>query len=265
MSRTGFIIGLCVSVGLHAFVLLVSLKGRPLPVEKPNPPQEPVKATVAVATIPHPTLTPAVKPKPKVPTSKTKTPPVEARQKAPDPTPVKPKPQLPLQPKQAPVRSTQKNTGSFAGTSEGQPRARLRINWGSAEDAYRIMQASQMKLVALDSKGHIHAELVRQNGRQWHRQPCRKPAGVTYTDAIRIVDRVPAFIELGATRLLHTGEHLGVLVPLRLETRIQQAKIQAATQAELTLDQIDVIGGHFQLLNQEVYFHVDKIKTRTLS
>jgi len=158
--------------------------------------------------------------------------------------------------------SAHSDTGSFAGSRDGEHQAALRIDWGSSTEAMQVIRTAGMRLVLLDAGRNIVAELVQDNRGQWVRRSGLGPAPVPYSTSLRIVDQVPAFRTVGGELSLGQ-ERLAVMVPMDMERAIETAKIKAATQRGLSPSEIEVFGGVFAVSGGSVSFTIDRLVERT--
>ena len=152
--------------------------------------------------------------------------------------------------------------GDFAGSAEGIERPILRINWGSTAQAIATLRACDMRLVILEPDGSISRELMPVSASLWQVRPLAVQAGLRYSDAIRLVNNVPAFTSARVYTKTGSGQSLAVLMPVDLEKMIETKKITYIYQRGLEMRDVSTFGGYFSIHNGNVDFVIDKIQLR---
>ena len=152
--------------------------------------------------------------------------------------------------------------GDFAGSMDGIERAILRINWGSTAQAIATLRACDMRLVILEPDGSISRELMPVSASLWQVRPLAVQAGLRYSDAIRLVNNVPAFTSARVYTKTGSGQSLAVLMPVDLEKMIETKKITYIYQRGLEMRDVSTFGGYFSIHNGNVDFVIDKIQLR---
>ncbi len=269
MSRTLLIVGLILSIAVHAW-LLSALSG--MTVREVEPPfiVPAVQAQIAalLREAPQPPQPQEQEPQPQEqdPTQQEPPPPPEpdpepepASQAEPQPAPqAEPEPQPVPEPEAPrselvkvfePPKSSVMTPGDSPGDFEGSKAPELRIDWGSDEQARAILDAGGMVLAVLDSDGAspvISQQVVREET-GWQRRSYQPAQTTLFSNRLRIVDRVPAFGDVRRQVGLRPGERLAVVVPLRVERVLESAQLEAAFNRNLTMAGIDNFAGRFTL------------------
>jgi hypothetical protein len=232
-----------------------------LPPEPPAP-EPPTPEPPETPDLPEPTkLTPdPVPPTPtEPPVSPEPTPPPAPPERVPEP----PAPQPPaVAPTVSPRQTSAEAPGDFAGTPDGRREPVVRIDWGPPGSARAIIEAGGMRIVVLDGRPPrpiITDELFRETD-GWRREPYRPPAGSSrFSNRLRIVDEVPAFVGIAAAVGLGGREHLAVLVPTIVERAIESARLAAVADAGLDGEEVGQVGGRFILDDRMVRFEVTHV------
>jgi len=161
-----------------------------------------------------------------------------------------------------PIESSREEPGDLAGDRDGQPAPELRIDWGTAPRALRILKAGQMKLVVLrdgtDSAEPIIGETVENLDGTWQRRSFASTA-LLFSNNLRIVDGVPAFERIGVAIGLRGPERLAVLVPRAVERLLQSAQLEAAFRRGLALTQVRSFGGRFTVTDGALGFEITRV------
>lgn len=264
MSRFGLTLGLIASLALHLW-LLRPASAPASPTDNPPPKPDPALAqAVQVMTLPpKPQPQPQqAKPQPAPQTPPTPRPP--APEPPTPPAPPTPKPPIPPAPP-APASAPAEKSGDFSGSRNASQHPALRIDWGDATTAPRVLQAGRMRLVVLratPTDTAIHRELA-WNGSQWQlRTPAADVAG-QYSNRLRIVTRVPAFAPALAAADMTAHDNLAVLVPRQVERLLDTAQLRAAQQRALTLDRIRAFGGRFDVQQGQLTFTITHVQQRS--
>jgi hypothetical protein len=249
MSKLGLILGLTVSILLHGWLLLrpvTSAKAKEMPTKV---------AMVDVAKLPAPKEKAVVKQQ----QQKLQQKPVEKKQVKVEPPKVE-APKLVASNKQRVAKEQPK--GDFAGNSNGNEEPLVRINWGDVHSAMALLKSSGMRLVVYESDGSVTQEVLPGSERFTLTTLAVKPSE-RYSDNIRIVDKVPAFAGIRTSLMLSSSRRLAVLVPVEIERMVETAKISEASRRGLSMKDIKVLGGRFDLAGGEVRFVIDKIQLRS--
>jgi hypothetical protein len=266
MSKFGLTIGLVLSVLLHLWLLhgdtsvsSVKASGEPVKIETVD--------ILEVEKIP--------KPEKKIEKQDKKTKPEVSRpvnnvvkeQTKPlfKPVPPKKTKPLPIAMTKKPSRSTVKTKGDFTGSQEGVDQPVMRINWGTPYDAERFLEIGKMKLIILGPDDTFKDEVKRSNSGNWQRAPIHYNSTIVFSNAIRVVDQVPAFEQIKKQLSLKAGEKLAVLVPITIEKIIETTKLTAVSKRDLTMNDVKTLGGHFFVLEDKIFFEIDRIQERSNS
>ncbi len=271
MSRGAFILGLLLSVAIHAWLVLLpggtatrpvaphivvpvvetelarfdQAQPEPEPEPEPPAPEAPQPAPEPVDEVPPPEPEPEPQPTP---------------QPVPEPaTPVEPR--LKLVKVAEPDATPQQEPGDFAGRPEGRHSPELRINWGSGKQALGAIEAGGMILVVLDGAGGgaVIREQVENDEEIWRRTSYPSTATTRYSNRLRIVDHVPAFDDVRRAIKLRGEERLAVLLPLHVERVLESAQMQAAYKRGLIMNEIDNFAGRFTLRDGALAFDITHV------
>ena len=246
MSRLGILLGLALSLAIHAALLMA----RESPEYLPSPID-----VVDVMPVPPEFADPAPKP-----------------QRAPaDAETPKPKPMAPrkadavptlLRMHKAPATEVE-SEGDFAGEADGQAMPELRIDWGRAA-IHRVLDAGQMKLVVLDLNSKAFTGEVRHGGNGWQFAATDSRSPLRYSNRLRIVHDVPAFKAVRQAVPLAAQQRLAVLVPESLERNIELAQADASRRAGLAMADVRYVGGRFELESGRLHFVITHLQPRGL-
>lgn len=148
------------------------------------------------------------------------------------------------------------------GSDTGQLVPVLRVDWGTTENALRVLQAGQMKLVLVETHAPhtIVAEVTQEQG-AWRPRPLRA-AGQEYSNQLRIVRDVPAFAPVLHSVRPPPGQVLAVLVPAGVERQLQAAQLAAAANSGVSLKDLEQVAGRFDLSQGSLQFAVTQVKRR---
>ncbi|MAE68018.1 MAG: hypothetical protein CMJ18_27520 [Phycisphaeraceae bacterium] len=259
MSRTMFLLGLVLSVALHAYLLSI----RPSQASALKaPPARPVRVDV----VPVPAAdVPVLDSVPETTTSKTAPQPASPPQASETSKPAPRAAQARLEPVAEPVRTESPDRGDFAGTSDGTRRPRLRIDWGSPAHARAVLEAGRMKLVVLDSApgGAIVSAQVRKVGHEYRTLPLPGHADLAYSNRLRVLRNVPAFAGIGRALALRPGRDLAVAMPIAVQKMLDHAKRTAPIAQGLRSDDILDFRGRFRLAQGRLTFEITHVERRT--
>ena len=271
MSRGTFILGLVLSVAIHAWLVMlpvVSVTQPPaativVPVvetelarfdqTQPEPEAEP--------SAPEPTPTPeppAPEPIDEVPPPK----PEPENTPRPEPEPATPvESRLKLVKVAEPDETPQQEPGDFGGRPEGRHSPQLRINWGTGDHARSALEAGGMILVVLNGSGGdaLIREQVENDAGIWRRATYPPTMSTKYSNRLRIVDHVPAFDDVRRAVNLRGQERLAVLLPLHVERVLESAQMEAAYKRGLIMNQIDNFAGRFTLRGGALAFDITHV------
>ena len=270
MGKGAWATGLVVSAVLHAWLLgLLSPQVpprlreaaeaiRPVRVEPPppraeEPPQRPALAPeppAAAQRDAEPAPEPAPEPDPE-PASEPERPPRfeplhEANADAPDP-------------------AAEPEAGDFAEASDAEADpAALRIDWGTPENARRVLDAGRLRLIVIspDPDGGVRLEASAAWRDRWVRRPVPAGASAAYSNRLRIVSDVPAFAAARRQLDLSPRERLAVMVPRLIERKLASAQRVAAQRRGLTLDEVRSFAGRFELEGRHLAFAVTTVQER---
>ena len=249
MSKMGLILGLVVTVLVHGWLLLGPVASA-VTAEMPKE-----VAMVDVMKMPQPKEQPVAKQKPKKQQEK----PVEKKQVKVEPPKVT-APKLVESNKSRVAKEQPK--GDFAGKSDGIVDPVVRINWPDTDSAIALLKSSGMKLVIYEQDGSVTNQVLFEDGSFSIATLQIKPSE-SYSDNLRIVDRVPAFAAIKKSLMLSATRRLAVLVPVDIEQMVESAKISEASRRGLSMKDIKVLGGRFDLASGRVRFVIDKIQLRS--
>ncbi|MBW8016270.1 MAG: hypothetical protein FVQ82_08795 [Planctomycetes bacterium] len=253
MSKFGLIIGLVFSAILHAWLFRYGIS----PVNAVET-QQPDAAAPAVAAVdiariaesqdpPQPRET-AIKPPAVKPVEKQTLPPTA---------------EIPELVETGKKQITaQESPGDFAGETDGIADPVVRINWGSLSNAVSILKTSGMKLVIYESSGSVKKQVVIE-GVSVSVKPLQIEPAVRYCDSLRIVDNVPAFAAIRTAVKISSADHLAILVPVNIERIIESAKIAEISRRSLSLRDVKVLGGRFNVAGGKVIFIIEKVLLRS--
>lgn len=255
MSKFGIIIGLIFSVILHAWLFRYGIS----PVEAITA-EQPDTINSAVASVDIAKLA-----KPQEPPK-----PAEVAVKEPQPVAKQPQNQTPQTPVEIPELvetankqlASQDTPGDFAGQTDGIVEPVVRINWGSLNNAVSILNTSGMKLVIYESGGSVKRQVV-IDGTTVSVKPLHIEPTIRYCDSLRIVDNVPAFAAIKTSLKIPSGNRLAVLVPVDVERIIESAKIAEVSRRSLSLRDVKVLGGKFNVAGGKVIFIIEKVLLRS--
>jgi hypothetical protein len=256
MSKFGITIGLILSAILHAWLFRYGIK--PAQSASPQHPETPISAVAAVEIA---KLTQSEElPKPQhVPEVAVKQPEQKPIEKQTPPPPV----EIPQLVESGKKQTTdQDNPGDFAGSAEGPADPVVRINWGSLTNAVSILDTSGMKLVIYESGGSVKKQVV-IDGASVSIKPLQIDQTTRYSDSLRIVDKVPAFAAIKNSLKIPSADHLAVLVPVSVERIIESAKITEISKRSLSLRDVKVLGGRFNVTGGKVIFIIEKVLLRS--
>jgi hypothetical protein len=258
MSKFGLIIGLVFSVVLHAWLFRYGVSPVDVPAVERSSQADSMPATVDVATI---AKKQAVQPKQDKPELAKTEPKEEVKQVEKQPAPkVSQIPELTeTRPKQ---KTNQEQSGDFAGSANGVVDPVVRINWGDLTNAVSILNTSGMKLVIYESDGSVKRQVI-TNGSEVSTKSLDSTPTIRYSDSLRIVDRVPAFAAIKTALKLGGSEHLAVLVPVLVEREIESAKMTEVSRRSLSLRDVKVLGGRFNVTEGKVIFIIEKVLLRS--
>jgi hypothetical protein len=258
MSKFGLIIGLVFSVVLHAWLFRYGISNVDSPAMERSEKLDSVPATVEVAKVakkqnaPSPQKQPEeVKLEPKAVAQKIEKQPARKVSQLPD-----------LTQSRAKQKTHQEKTGDFAGATNGVVDPVVRINWGNLTNAVTILDASGMKLVIYESDGSVKRQVV-TNGSDVSIEAIESIPSVRYSDSLRIVDKVPAFAAIRDSLKLSPSEHLAILVPVDVEREIESAKMTEVSRRSLSLRDVKVLGGRFNVAGGKVVFIIEKVLLRS--
>ena len=158
-------------------------------------------------------------------------------------------------------KAAKESDGDLAGRPDGVRRSMLRIDWGTSEEAVRILAAAHMKLVVLRRDNRFDREVVQSDGR-WRIRKFRADPGVAYSNGLRIVDGVSAFSPVMAAVTPAGDERLAVLIPSELEELLTAAQIEAARRQGISVADVHTFGGRFQIGSSGVWFDITRVQTR---
>ncbi len=276
MSRGTFIVGLVLSVAIHAWLVM-------LPVDSVT---QPPAATIVVPVVetelarfdqtqpepdaeppvPEPTPTPEPPaPEPPAPEPIDEVPPPKPEPEStppPEPEPATPdESRLKLVKVAEPDKTPQQEPGDFGGRPEGRHSPQLRINWGTGDHARSALEAGDMMLVVLNGAGGdaIIREQVENDAGIWRRAAYPSTASTKYSNRLRIVDHVPAFDDVRRAVNLRGQERLAVLLPLHVERVLESAQMEAAYKRGLIMKQIDNFAGRFTLRGGALAFDITHV------
>ena len=269
MSRVLLGLGLVVSGVLHLSLLLAF--GRPapsasspasppvIPVVHAEPPEAPEPELPAPT--PEPTAEPTPEPTPEpepIPEPAPRPAPLVAKTGPPTPGPKLESPRALVDVAPAP-RSELADGGDLAGRPTGRTAPPLRIDWGSAPQAQRVIDAGGMQIVVLDGPPGTPSirEQVEPDGSSWSRRPYRPRS--RYSNRIRIVDDVPAFTAVRRAVGVGGQQRLAVLLPLEIERLVQTAQLQAAFRNGLTMEEIRHFAGRFVVEHGRIDFRITHV------
>ena len=259
MSKFGIIIGLIFSVILHAWLFRYGINPNALIAAEYNNTETPAVAAVDIAKL----AKPQQQPKPE-----------EVAVKEPQPKPElvakQPEKQTPSTPVEIPELvetankqiAAQDRPGDFAGQTDGIAEPVVRINWGSLNNAVSILNTSGMKLVIYESGGSVKRQVV-IGGTSVSVKPLHIEPTIRYCDSLRIVDNVPAFAAIKTSLKMLVGSRLAVLVPVDVERIIESAKIAEVSRRSLSLRDVKVLGGKFNVAGGKVVFIIEKVLLRS--
>jgi len=242
MSRGTFIVGLVLSLAVHAW--LMRIPAGPVALPPPTmivPVVETELADLAEPSIPRPEPVAEASPPPE-----------------PEPPVAEPLPDLTKVAEAPPTHAP--DPGDFAGATRAHGPPELRIDWGSGDDALDTLDAGDMILVVLDREGDrvVIGQSVVYDAGVWHRSPY-KPGVTQYSNRLRIVDEVPAFGAANAAVNLRGEERLAVLLPMRVERTLASAQMEAAYNSGLVMKEIDNFAGRFTLRDGSLAFDITHI------
>jgi len=276
MSRGTFILGLLLSVAIHAWLVMLPW-GRVTVTQPPAPTivvpvvetelarldqVQPDAETEVEPPAPEPQQTPqppAPEPVDEVPPPKPE--PEPAPRSDPEPaTPVESR--LKLVKVAEPDETPQQEPGDFGGSPEGRHEPQLRINWGTGDQARSALEAGGMILVVLNGTGGdaIISEQVAKDAEIWRRTAYPSTGSTKYSNRLRIVDNVPAFDDVRRAVNLRGQERLAVLLPLHIERVLESAQMEAAYKRGLIMKQIDNFAGRFTLRDGALAFHITHVR-----
>ncbi len=238
MSRGTFIVGLVVSVAVHAWLMWIP--AGPVAVPPPTMIVPVVETELAEPSVPLPE------------------PVAEAPPPEPEPPAAEPLPDLARVAEAPPTHAP--DPGDVAGTSTANGPPELRIDWGSGDHALDTLDAGDMILVVLDREGDriVIGQKVVYDAGVWRRSPY-EPGVTRYSNRLRIVDEVPAFEAANAAVRLRGEERLAVLLPLRVERTLASAQMEAAYNSGLVMNEIDNFAGRFTLRDGALAFDITHI------
>ena len=274
MSRGTFILGLLLSVAIHAWLIMIPGGGiatqPPAPtivvpvVEtelarfdqvQPEPEAEPEPPATEPPPIPEP---PAPEPVEQVPPPK----PEAESTPRPEPKPVTPvESQLKLVKVAEPQETPQQEPGDFGGQPDGRHSPQLRINWGTGDQALSAIDAGGMILAVLNGAGGdaVIREHIKNDEGIWRRTAYAPTGSTKYSNRLRIVDRVPAFDDVRRAINLRDQERLAVLLPLNVERVLESAQMEAAYNRGLIMNEIDNFAGRFTLRDGALAFDITHV------
>ena len=261
MSKLGFTICVIISAIGHCYLVWGNNT-----LEKISKAEDKVKqvikaADVQVVAVPQPKPQPA--PQQEKPKETPKPEPQQPVKNEEVKQPEKKQP-LPLEKSMAANPKTEtKDKGSFIGDPDGEEMPLLRINWGTTQNAGNILAKSKMMLVVMDAEKNITKEIVALGGEKWQIRDFQMPQDVKYSQCIRNVSKVPAFMEIADAFKLKNNQYIAIMIPTQLEDHIEQVKNSAASSSGLPDDQIKAFGGQFNLIGDKVEFEITLITTRT--
>jgi hypothetical protein len=158
--------------------------------------------------------------------------------------------------------SNQDQSGDFAGHTDGVSDPVVRINWGDLKSAVSILDSSGMKLVIYESGGSVKKQVV-IDGSTASIKPLHIDQTISYSDSLRIVDNVPAFAAIINSLKIPSADHLAVLVPVNVERIIESAKITEVSRRSLSLRDVKILGGRFNVADGKVIFIIEKVLLRS--
>jgi len=266
MSKFGLTLGLIISVILHAWLFRYGLSPASADnTDQPDTSDIPVAAVdiAKIAEPPEPAKveevavkeTPVEPIKPIEPVEE-----VEPVKKQPEPPKVAQIPELVESGKKQ--ITAQDQPGDFTGETDGVSDPVVRINWGNLKNAVAILETSGMKLVIYESGGSVKRQ-VNIEGSRVSIKPLRIEPTIKYSDSLRIVDKVPAFAPITRSLKISASDHLAVLVPVSVERIIESAKIAEVSRRSLSLRDVKVIGGKFNVTDGKVIFIIEKVLLRS--
>lgn len=253
MSRGLLFLGLIVSIAAHVWLLV---QPRPGAGRLPLPPVVIPIIETQLARLdrsqPQPEPQPQAAPEPE--------PEPEPDPPAPETQP-QPQPQPALQKVADAPRSEMGEPGDLAGADDGRDAPVLRIDWGTVEQALATLRAGGMIIVVLDTRGGqpVIVQQVADEDGTWRRRSYAPPAGTTYSNRLRIVDRVPGFARVTEAVSLQPHERLAVLVPMQVERVLDSAQMEAAFGRGLVMNDIDNFAGRFTLRGGTLAFDITHV------
>ncbi len=272
MSRIAMAVGLIASICLHVVLLgHAAIEKGAIQSNTTEIPIVPVmlQDQFVQESLPEPQPQPKAEPeptpqpklaKPAPPVAQPSVPLAQARQ-----SPSLPSPAPPLTTTAAAQSATIKTKGDYAGQTDGQHQPALRINWGNAQHAQKVLEQGQMKLVIIDTaqgKANVTKQLVFKDHR-WHRTEFEANVRIRFSNQLRIVDDVPAFRTAASAAALDRTKHLAILVPDAVEQTLHSAQLAAAFERGLSMRQIRNFGGQFQLGSRQLNFEITQIQARS--
>ncbi|MEM6259652.1 MAG: hypothetical protein AAGI37_15340 [Planctomycetota bacterium] len=236
MSRIALMVGLVISVALHAWLL--SWPAVPRTAAKP--------VAVPIAVTP-PIPTPQPRPESGAPARPVDEPPAPPRS-ATDTT-ASQKRSEPAASDKALIASSSEAyadrlSGDLAGDPSGERRLpRVRIDWGDPADALSLIDSAGLRLVVLDVNGRdFTSEALKGREGQWRLVSFRVDGARRYASRLRVVDDVPAFQAVARALDLDHGQRLALLLPLELEQRIAAQIARVAVERGHMLSAIRTVG-----------------------
>ena len=273
MSRGALVVGLVVSLGAHAWVLLsgpdLTLRTHMEATEVVGvvelPPERPeVDQDVPEPAPPLPALDP-----PSVAQSEPEPPGPAPSDSIQDPPETPKERELPQAPnaglrEMAKVPSSPvREPGDLRGVEDAPKSPALRIDWGLRAQALSVLDAGDMQLAVLNSDASrpVITHQIQRRGDTWRRSPYR-PSQSLYSNRLRVVDDVPAFQAVRQGAGLIPRERLVVLVPTKVERMLESAQLAAAFSRGLPMDQIRDFGGCFTVEGQNLAFKITHVRAR---
>jgi hypothetical protein len=273
MSRGPFVIAMVLSFAVHG--ALLALPGNPGPDPPPSPPPEMVAVMDILPAAPTPPPAPEPNPVPQPESAPEPVPvPLPAPKPAPQPEPApapepepQPAPRPPPTPHPTPTtpdsRSDLPADGDLAGTPDGRHAPDLRIDWGPSAHALATLDTGRMQVVVIadGADGVRIVDALQREGASWRRDAFTP--GFTpnrFSNQLRVVDDVPAFDVMRRQSELANRERLAVLVPAEVERMLTSARIKAAFERGLSMQEIRGFAGRFTLSDDDLAFEVTHVR-----
>ena len=161
------------------------------------------------------------------------------------------------------VETEVEEQGDFAQSQEGIKRPVLRINWGDQGEALKTLKSGGMRLVVYEGEDKpIDKEYVFRSG-AWRLQRLNVNRMERFSNRLRIVKDVPAFMVIVNQRGWVEENELAVMLPREIERMLEEAQLSAASGQGLSLSEIHSFAGEFNLESKNLSFEVTAIRVRT--